>query len=114
MEDSIQFDLYGSIKKDETDAAKVGLSKTRSDLNCSDVLKLINSSINSSSQLIIAYNLGLSRAEDLIKSISWSDDLTLLQAGWSPDDANLQHCERHNFYYGGCLGCHICSNNYQK
>ncbi|MDB5310212.1 MAG: hypothetical protein JWO38_4414 [Gemmataceae bacterium] len=40
---------------------------------------------------------------------AWTGELRCYQEGYSPADPPAGYCPEHDLYFGGCLGCHVCT-----
>lgn len=113
MEDPILFDVFGTIlsdKKLEAVSSLVGAGCYPKEF---EARMAVYFSMKDGSQILLANRLKHGDANNFIDNCTWATNFTLAQEGYSPDDAN-NYCREHNLHYGGILGCHICTNFYQK
>jgi hypothetical protein len=81
-----------------------------------ELRKAVMSAIQTDEQMQISSALGYRAVRDLAAtSASMFSDMTYCQEGyWPIPNPGDSYCEKHNFYFGGILGCHICSGFYRE
>ena len=112
MEDPIRFDAWctlGDVFREQviSDLLASRPNKTELDLRIE-----INRAANSATPILAATGMSWSRAQELRACPpAWAAKVELFQEGLLPTDT-LWHCDEHGLFYGGCLGCHVCSGFY--
>ena len=112
MEDPIRFDLWGVVVKEELGQCNEVIASFRPDLSRLEALKLTNKSAVDSAQVLLLRGAAWQNIQKFVRSPpSWLTSITVYQEGWEPSD-QTEHCGKHDLWYGGCLGCHVCSGFY--
>jgi hypothetical protein len=114
MEDPIQFDVWATVNAGCIALAVEALGHLRPELSSLDLRKLINRSVTTNAQILIAPDLRWSEVQNLRRTLlTWANNLSVFQQDYTPEDAaTSNYCRIHNLVYGGCLGCHVCSGFY--
>ncbi|MEK8034995.1 hypothetical protein AACH06_29620 [Ideonella sp. DXS29W] len=74
-----------------------------------ELRKAVSAAIRIDRQMQISAPLGYGAAHGLASALGPEfSDLTYCQEGYWPA-SSAGFCQVHNFYFGGCLGCHVCS-----
>jgi hypothetical protein len=111
MEEPVRFHVWGKIIPTKRQEA---LDVIRTQAVFPDEIELrkaIMKSVRENRLVQVSSALGYGAAQQLAASLEgWFEELTYSQEGYGP---NAQYCPRHNFYFGGCLGCYLCSNFYE-
>jgi hypothetical protein len=108
MEDKIKFDVRGVIKIAEINEALVYFTLYQPEINKLELYKKIKGDEGSG----VLIRGGLTWAECKIfkeETLTWLEAYYIVQEGWSKQDQNLLYCDKHDVFYGGVLGCHICN-----
>ena len=112
MEDPIRFDISARIQHGHQSEAERDLAKSLQ-ISRLDLLKQIYRSTHGES-MIIANGVSWSEIENFRQNVpDWVMDYSVYQEGYSPK-LSPSYCKIHDFWYGGCLGCHVCRNFYKK
>lgn len=109
MEDPISFDVWAKVTPGNREAAVRALSSLRPELKRHEVRMLVNRSVAQDEAILVAEGRGWDFVQTFGKlSSDWLDAILVYQRGWNPGN-RTSHCPTHQFNYGGCLGCHVCS-----
>jgi hypothetical protein len=112
MEDPIQFDILVHIRQGRHRDAEVALTD-RLGLHRLEVLMRINRATKAS-WMAIAHGVSWSEVEEFRQHVpDWVLDYSVCQEGYSAETA-AAYCRKHDLWYGGCLGCHVCEDFYRK
>ncbi len=112
MEDLIKFDVWGRLIPGFYDAALAEIRATRIYSSELELRQALNKARHGGFALKVAAGMSWSVAHQFLKNSSWLQEPILYQEGRSPSD-HLFYCEKHKLYFGGCLGCHVCSGFYE-
>lgn len=112
MEEPIRFDVYAVILPELRGEAVKGLNESDIYQNEFEVRKAVMKSCSSSRHIQVARSLTWSEANQFKKRVSWCNQFHFCQEGYWLDD-KITYCYKHNLYYGGILGCHVCNGFYQ-
>jgi len=113
MEDPITVDVWAKVKPDVI-AAKELFIAARTDLARGDALKAFNKATVNAQSVQLLENLHWDDApEKMAAHQSAFSDFVLFQRGYKPNKPTL-YCGIHDFYFGGVLGCPICTGFYKK
>jgi hypothetical protein len=112
MEDPVRFHVWGKIIPAKREEA---LRVIRSQATYPDEVELRKAVMNCLREkrpVQVSLALGYSAAQQLTAAIAEQfEELTYSQEGYTPAG---QFCPKHNFYFGGCLGCHLCSGFFEE
>lgn len=114
MEDPIRFDIYAKAMPHAV-AAAIGVLMTEGAYP-SEVTarKAANHSRGEGNPIRIARGVIWARCKDVIANAEAAfSEFMVMQEGYAPGEA-ANFCEKHRLYYGGSLGCHVCSGFYAK
>ncbi len=113
MEDPICFDIWVKIERGHTAEAVAWVADLRPLLSALEVRKLINDATMRGEWALVAQSVGWSRVSELrATKPAWSGEMRVCQEMYRPDaplGPFYNYCKRHQLYFGGCLGCHVCS-----
>ena len=114
MENPIHFDVWAQPLVERRELVLSVLQHSTVYSSELEARKLINSALQSNSQILTAKSLTYSDAQQFIKkNQSLFKNLALFQEGYSPGETR-NFCSKHLLHYGGCLGCHICNEFYAR
>ena len=112
MEDPITFDIYVEFQSESKKEIEAYLQKYFKKKSSFEIKKTILSSITAKKPLLIRTEL------------AWKEVLELReeQESWFTKVFTTQHqcyignsyCEKHDLYYCGIFGCHVCEDFYAK
>ena len=112
MEDPIRFDIYGKVDPGKRDEAVVSLISVNVYPDEIEVRKAVSKSCQKNVRIQLARSATWSSANEFEQSCNWANQIVFCQEGYWPDDES-SYCKKHNLYYGGILGCHVCEGFYQ-
>jgi hypothetical protein len=114
MEDPIKFDVWATVNVGCVRPAVEAIGQLRPNLSPLELHKLINKSVTTNTQILIAPHLGWSEVQVLKRALpTWAKDFGVFQEAYTPHNtASSNYCQIHSLVYGGCLGCHVCSGFY--
>ena len=112
MEDPIRFDIYGKVDPRTRAEAVVFLKSVNVYSSEIEVRKAVSESCQKNMRIQLARSVTWSSANQFEQSCNWANQIVFCQEGYWPDDG--VYCKRHNLYYGGVLGCHVCEGFYKK
>jgi hypothetical protein len=79
------------------------------------VRRLVNNSAVRGDWVLVMSSATWRQVEAFRREIRvWCREVRVYQEGYGPSDEQTDFCSRHQFYYGGCLGCHVCSGFYEE
>jgi hypothetical protein len=109
MEDPIQFSIWGNPIAESRKSVENLLAVTRPHESRLNILRMISRAIAEDAPLRFAGPLGWAATQRLRVDPMFRN-VRVFQAGYGPDDQDsLGFCEIHAVFYGGCLGCPVCS-----
>lgn len=114
MECPIRFNLWGTIVAEQRERALSIIRDQNVFTSEIELRKAVSSAIRDTSQIQISSALGYEKVTEFSKKVDGIFmALTFCQEGGQPS-AGSSFCSKHNFHFGGCLGCHICNDFYAK
>jgi len=70
----------------------------------------VNNAIRNGTRLKLTSRMTWSQARAMC-GIAWAVDLAICQEACGLEGS--RYCVRHQYYYSGCAGCHVCSGFYE-
>lgn len=113
MEDPIKFDVWGRLVPSAYAVALAAIRATEVYSGELELRKALNNARHGGFTLKVATGMSWSVAHQFLKNSFWLQEPVLYQEGCSPAD-HLFYCAKHKLYFGGCLGCHVCSGFYER
>lgn len=115
MESPVKFNVWGVINASRREEALSTIRKQGIHRSEIELRKAVSRAVQNNRTLQISAAIGYQSAKEFVRRI---DDvfmgLTYCQEGHAPSLDKRLFCEKHNFHFGGCLGCHLCSGFYQR
>ena len=120
MEDPIMFDLWACVLRGNGKQAIEEMfdwcvnNPTFPEFNLRESRFAVNRSMVQGESVQIARRRTWSQAQSIrTNPPAWAQDIRLYQEGYEPEKFIYPRrfkgsCEVHDFFYGGCLGCHVC------
>lgn len=112
MEEPVTFDVYAKAFEPYADFLRL-MAATNAYESQLKVRVAANNALNLGDFSLIGKHLSWTQAQSLLAEVATRSATKLMQAGYFPSKT-LQYCVTHDFYYGGCLGCHVCNNFFTK
>lgn len=111
MEEPIQFSVWGEPVEGSRREIVDLLAAMRPDEPRAAILRMVSRALRNGVSLCFAGPLGWAATQKAKQdAISTFRNIQTFQAGYGPDDLNqLDFCETHDVFYGGCLGCPVCN-----
>lgn len=110
MEDPVRIDLWGRLQPSKRDAALIFLRAHGAYPSEIELRKALVVAAREGPLMVLAQGLGYAAAMEAATAAGeMFDQLTYCQEDYGPD---APHCQKHNFHFGGGLGCHICRGFY--
>ena len=107
MEDPIRFEVWGKVIPEQRDNALAILRAQSIFSSELELRKAANKAAYFNTALRISSSLGYGKAQKFAAAIRGIfEGLTFCQEGWLLDKTP-HFCEKHNFHFAGCLGCHV-------
>ena len=112
MEDPVTFDVYAKAFEPYADflrlvvATNAHESELKARVAANDALKLDD-------YTLIGKQVGWTQAQTILAMVASRSATKLMQAGYVPSET-CQYCGKHDLYFGGCLGCHVCNDFFAK
>ena len=113
MEDPVKFDVFACVIPGRTDDAVAHFRKVGVYDNELAIRKEVNRFTTRNEPIKILGSVSWSRAKSSEDEFSWARNILLYQEGYRPNDETA-YCIQHNLFYGGVLGCHVCSGFYVR
>ena len=114
MECPVKFNLWGTLAPEQRERALSVIRDQHVFSSEIELRKAVSSAIRETSPIQISSALGYEKVTEFSKEVSdIFASFTFCQEGWPPSDGS-SFCSKHNFHFGGCLGCHVCSDFYTK
>ncbi|WP_146657909.1 hypothetical protein [Enhygromyxa salina] len=116
MEDPIKFDLWGVASSTSKRWLAEKIASVHPEVSRADVLRKIAGSIRSNAPVLFSAGRGWSNSvRERLDAAEKVSDVEVFQESYGPDGkANLEYCEEHLLFYGGCLGCPVCGRRHQQ
>jgi hypothetical protein len=118
MEDPGGFDMWARVLRGASGEAASFIAESRPELSPLKLHCELNRSKVNGELILIARRLTWSQAQHLRQSPpTWACEIKLFQEDYGPGDWDeltpyRNYCIAHDYYYGGCRGCHVCSGFY--
>lgn len=113
MEDPVSFNLWGKIIPGQRNDAISFIRRQSVYPNEIELRKAVMASIATDRAMQISGALGLYEVSKLkAESGNTFHCFAICQESYGPAGPE-SYCSFHDFHYGGCLGCHICSGFYR-
>jgi hypothetical protein len=113
MEDPVRFEIWGKILPGKRDKVLPILSAQSIFPSELELRKALKKAVYFNVPLRISAPLDYANAQKLATAIcDVFMELTYCQEGATSPNEEQYFCEKHNFHFGGCLGCHICNGFY--
>ncbi|MBX7220001.1 MAG: hypothetical protein K1Y36_08640 [Blastocatellia bacterium] len=115
MEDPGFFDIWGTVQRGSHQPAVAFLSIHQPRLAALEIRKRVNCSAVQGVRIPILKEVGWQVVLDFRKSPPhWLPNIMVMQEACHPDSfaapSRFQsYCEKHDYYFGGCCGCHVCN-----
>ncbi len=110
MEDPITFDLFLKVHRGHNDEI---VNWLKTDIPEIEKRKAVNKASINGDWLLVSKRIRWSLVHALKLNLpEWCRDSAVCQYGYIPEE--LYFCKKHKLYYGGCLGCHVCTGFYKK
>lgn len=112
MEDPVTFDVYAKAFEPYVDflrlvvATKAYKSELKARVAANNALKLDD-------YILIGKHVGWTQAQTILAKVVSRSTTKLMQAGYVPS-GSCQYCSKHDLYFGGCRGCHVCNDFFAK
>jgi len=115
MGDPVRFDIWGVVIRGAISEAVQFLAAFRPGLSRLDQHKEVNASVVRQVPILLLEGLSWGKVQQLKQSLPlWARNITVLQEGYTPEEGQYtRYCAKHDLFYGGCLGCHVCEGFYQ-
>jgi hypothetical protein len=110
-EDSTRFDVYGKAALGATAAAVDALLASGVYSSEMAVRIAVQESLRGGTPILIGVGLSWHAAQALRSSHRPFSEVLVVQEGCSVGD-RAPYCALHELFYGGCLGCPVCSGDY--
>ncbi len=113
MEDPIKFDVWGKLMRGSYEAALTAIRETKMYTSEFELRQAVNRARHEGIAFKVTTGMSWAAAHEFMKNSSWLQTPVLYQERLSPSD-RLEFCEKHNLYFGGALGCHVCRGFYER
>lgn len=113
MEDPVRFDIWCVVIPGHANEATDAIRRSTPNRREIDVRLDVNRSIVHGLPIRVHSGVAWQVATTFRGALPrWVVSCKICQEEWTPDDKSLHYCGQHDFYYGGVLGCHVCTGFY--
>jgi hypothetical protein len=110
MEDPVRFDLWVVVRPGAAAGAVADLLRLDPPLPEVEVRRRVSRSWREVAFIPLATGVSWSQVLAMRAAPpTWAADLRCFQEGYSPGNPSSGYCPEHDLYFGGCLGCHVCT-----
>jgi len=114
MEDPIKFHLWAKLKAEKRAEALAFIRDQAVFQSEIELRKAVSQAVMNNTRMQISSAHGYSATQLLLgQAVAIFTEIALCQESYAPVATDSPaYCVEHNFHFGGCLGCHMCSGFY--